>query len=321
MAAFSLPSAGSSPPPPSGSGGWPPPRPRGGTAAFFFARKIRVATAGALGHQPSMSEGDYVLGTRGDEVERLGLQHRVWRDRVLDAWKRAGVGDGQTVIDVGAGPGFASLDLARIVGPVGKVIALERAPHFLAVLRQSAEREGLGNIDSREADVSGESGFGEAVADACWCRWLLSFVADPRRTIGHIARSLKPGGAAIFHEYGNYGTWKTIPPDPAVEQFRNLVSQSWRDAGGEPDIAAFLPGWLEAEGMEVERIRPLVDIVDRDSPAWQWPASFMNTGARRLHELGYVGAEEAERLGQALETSGARYMVTPLVVEIIARKA
>lgn len=268
-----------------------------------------------------MSEGDYVLGTRDDEVERLGLQHRVWRDRVLDAWDRAGIGTGQTIVDVGAGPGFAARDLARIVGPAGKVIALERSPHFLSVLRDSAEREGLHNIETRELDVSGEAGFGAGVADASWCRWVLSFVADPRRTVGHIARALKPGGVAVFHEYGNYGAWKTMPPDADVERFRTLVSQSWRDSGGEPDIAPLVPDWLVAEGMSVEAIRPLIDIVDRGSPAWQWPASFMETGARRLNELGYVDEEEALRLGRALETTEARYMATPLVVEIIARKA
>ena len=267
-----------------------------------------------------MSDGDYVLGTRGDEVARLGLQHKVWRERMIDAWRRAGVGPGQTVLDIGAGPGFAARELARIVGPEGKVIALERAPYFVSVLRQEAEREGLGNLEVREADVAAEAGFGEDVADASWCRWVLSFVADPRLTVGHIVRALKPGGAAVFHEYGNYGAWKTMPPDEQVERFRTLVSQSWRDAGGEPDIAPFLPDWLEAEGMTIEQIRPLIDVVDRDSAAWQWPASFMETGARRLQELGYVDKVEAERLGRALETTAARFMVTPLVVEIIARK-
>jgi len=267
-----------------------------------------------------MTEGDYVLGTRDDEVSRLGLQHQVWRERMLDGWRRAGIGPGQTIIDIGAGPGFATLDLARIIGPDGRVMALERAPHFLSVLGEAAAREGLTNIETREQDVAGEGGFGEGVADATWCRWLLSFVADPRRTIAHIARALKPGGVAVFHEYGNYGAWRTMPPDADVERFRTLVSQSWRASGGEPDIAPFLPDWLEAAGLKVVGVRPLIDIVGRDSPVWQWPASFMATGARRLHELGYVDEEEAERLGRALETSTARYMVTPLVVEIIARR-
>jgi SAM-dependent methyltransferase len=268
-----------------------------------------------------MTEGDYVLGTRDDEVDRLGLQHRVWRPRMLDAWRRAGITVGQTALDIGAGPGFATLDLAEIVGPAGKVIAFERSPHFLSVLRARADHHGLANIEAHERDVSGEESLGEAVADSSWCRWLLSFVEHPRRTIGHVARALKPGGTAIFHEYGDYGAWKMMPPDPLVDRFRTLVMQSWRDSGGEPDVAAFLPSWLEAEGLEIVETRPLIEIVDRSSFVWQWPAAFMATGALRLAELGYVDSAEAARMARALDElpAGTR-MVTPLVVEVVARK-
>ncbi len=41
-------------------------------------------------------EKDYILGTHDDEIVRLGLQHRVWRPRALDAWRRAGFTTGQT---------------------------------------------------------------------------------------------------------------------------------------------------------------------------------------------------------------------------------
>jgi hypothetical protein len=55
---------------------------------------------------------------------------------------------------------------------------------------------------------------------------------------------------------------------------------------------------------------------------WQWPALFMATNARRLHELGYASAEEAERFATALDRTDARtWMITPLVVEVIARRA
>jgi ubiquinone/menaquinone biosynthesis C-methylase UbiE len=55
-----------------------------------------------------MSDRDYVLGTEAEEIARLGLQHRVWRARMLDGWARAGIGPGMNAIDVGAGPGFAA---------------------------------------------------------------------------------------------------------------------------------------------------------------------------------------------------------------------
>ena len=267
-----------------------------------------------------MSDGDYVLGTAGEEIERLGLQHRVWRPRMLAAFRRAGIGPGMSVIDVGAGPGYATLDLAEIVGPSGRVLALERSPAFADHLRRAAAARGLGWIEVREMDVAAEP-FGVDNADATWCRWLLSFVADPRATLAAIAGALKPGGVALFHEYADYAAWRTMPPSADQERFRELVMKSWRDTGGEPDIALSLPGWLSEHGLGVEAARPHVEIVGRDDFAWQWPAAFMAVNARRLHQLGYVDAEEAERLATALDRlpTGA-LTITPLVAEILARK-
>ncbi len=267
-----------------------------------------------------MSEGDYVLGTQQDEVERLGLQHAVWRRHVLDGWTAAGIAPGMTVIDVGAGPGFATTDLAEIVGPQGRVIALERSPSFLDALRDRTGRLGLANIEARSHDVS-EEDFGDRIADAAWCRWLLCFVTDPAATVRHIAQALKPGGVAIFHEYADYGAWRTMPPDPDVERFRDLVIRSWRDSGGEPDIALQLPDMLKGAGMEIVAARPLAEIVRPSDFTWRWPAAFMAVNAARLHELGYADDDEARRFARALDESAQdRLMITPLVAEIIARK-
>jgi SAM-dependent methyltransferase len=267
-----------------------------------------------------MTDRDYVLGTQDEEIGRLGLQHRVWRERMLDGWRRAGFGPGHTLYDIGAGPGFATADLAEIVGPAGRVVALERSRRFLDALTTRAAAAGYGNVEAREADVAGQ-GFGEAVADGAWCRWVLSFVADPQRAVANIARALKPGGVAIFHEYADYGAWQALPPSPDLDRFRTLVMRSWRDAGGEPDVALHLPAWLAGEGLELVEMRPLIDIVGPADFAWQWPASFMASNARRLHELGYVDAEEAERLARALdEPHPDARLITPLVAEVIARR-
>jgi SAM-dependent methyltransferase len=267
-----------------------------------------------------MSDRDYVLGTEEEEIVRLGLQHRVWRARMLDGWAQAGIGPGQIVLDVGAGPGFAAADLAEIVGAHGRVVALERSRRFLDALEARAARLGLANIEAREHDVS-EAGFGEGDADAAWCRWVLSFVADPQATVRHIAAALKPGGVAIFHEYADYGAWRTLPPDPDLERFRTLVMQSWRDAGGEPDVGLGLPGWLEAERLEIVEMRPLLHVVRKGDFIWEWPAAFMASGAARLGELGYVEPEEAKRLATALDRlPEGSWMATPLVLEVIARK-
>src|SRR3954467_438634 len=99
---------------------------------------------------PASDETDYVLGTHDEEVARLGLQHRVWRPVATDCWRRAGttpgsrlrgfgggrragITVGSRVVDVGAGPGYATVDFAEIVGPRGAVLAVERSARFLKV--------------------------------------------------------------------------------------------------------------------------------------------------------------------------------------------
>ena len=102
------------------------------------------------GHAPA---GDYVLGTHDAEIERLGLQHRVWRDTMLAAWRRAGIRDGMRVIDVGAGPGYATLELAELVGAAGAVLAVERSPRYVSRLRAACAERGMAQVSVVEADL------------------------------------------------------------------------------------------------------------------------------------------------------------------------
>jgi ubiquinone/menaquinone biosynthesis C-methylase UbiE len=129
---------------------------------------------------------DYVLGTHDEEVTRLGLQHRVWRSRALDAWRRAGFRTGQTLIDVGCGPGWASLDLAEIVGPGGRIVAIDRSRRFLDVLERARTDRHLSQIEVVELDLD-ESRLPAVGADGAWARWAFAFLREPRRLLEHVA--------------------------------------------------------------------------------------------------------------------------------------
>src|SRR6185503_16362618 len=137
-------------------------------------------------------ERTYVLGTHDEEIERLGLQHRVWRPRVSLAWRKAGFTVGQTILDVGAGPGYATRDLAEIVGPTGHVWALERSRRFLDVIEAYRDRDQSTNIHPVELDLDVDP-FPTVEADGAWVRWVLCFVRHPREVLRKIARALRPG--------------------------------------------------------------------------------------------------------------------------------
>src|SRR5215470_3287294 len=96
---------------------------------------------------------DYVLGTHDEELARLGLQHRVWRPVVLECWQRAGITVGKRVLDVGAGPGYATVDLADIVGAKGEVVALERSQNFIHAMDATCRERSLTNVKIAEIDL------------------------------------------------------------------------------------------------------------------------------------------------------------------------
>ncbi len=160
----------------------------------------------------------YVIGTHDAEIERLGVQHRVWRAGVLDFWRLGGLTEGMTVIDAGAGPGHATLDLAEIVGPTGRVIALERSRRFLDTLEARARQRGITNIQTIEIDLA-DFDWSSVRADILWCRWVLAFVADPSGIVRGMAKALEPGGEALIHEYYDYGAWHMAPPSALFDDY------------------------------------------------------------------------------------------------------
>src|SRR5438874_9048436 len=267
------------------------------------------------------ADRDYILGTHEEEISRLGLQHDVWRPVVLDCWKRAGITAGKRVLDIGAGPGYAAIDLAEIVGPNGEVVALERSSNFVKAFREMVRTHSLAvqihEIDLMTDDLpAGDYNF-------AWCRWVVSFVNDPALLIHKLASAMPKASLSIFHEYGHYETWRFFPRLPMQERFREHVIATWRESGGEPDGALQLPGLLGENGFMIRSARPHVFCLRPSDYMWQWPATFIETYLERLIEMGRIDHKFAEQvrtaLANATKNPNAR-MLTPLVLEIIAEK-
>ena len=269
----------------------------------------------------TVGEREYVLGTGDAEIERLRLQHAVWRADATAAWRRAGFAPGQTILDVGCGPGFAALDLAEVVGAHGRVLAVDQSTRFLEYLASQCEARGVTNVSGIQRDLATAT-FDEAIADGAWLRWILTFIPDPRCALSSVAAALRPGGAIAIHEYFAYETWKLVPRDADFEAFVAAVMASWRARGGEPNVGLEVPRWLESIGLEVESTRTVTDIVTRDSHRWHWPVAFALSGLERLVELGDVTPRDAERMRARIHAlrTGDAWMVTPAVVEVIGRK-
>ncbi len=127
-----------------------------------------------------------------------------WNDKspIIREWLReptrvmldaAGLAPGFRVLDVAAGAGDQTIDIAERVGSDGSVLATDLSPEILALAARNAKRLGMTNIETLVAD--GENlAVPEASFDAVVCRLGLMFFPDPLRGLQEVRRALKPGG-------------------------------------------------------------------------------------------------------------------------------
>jgi ubiquinone/menaquinone biosynthesis C-methylase UbiE len=106
---------------------------------------------------------------------------------------------GQTALDLGCGMGYFSIPLARLVGPEGKVICVDRQEQMLAGVRRRAERAGL--ADRIRLHRAGTDGLGlTETADFALAFWMLHEVPDQAAFLAEVRACLRPGGRLLVAE-------------------------------------------------------------------------------------------------------------------------
>ena len=106
---------------------------------------------------------------------------------------------GMTAVDIGCGMGCFTLGLAKLVGPGGKVIAVDLQEQMLAALGRRARKAGLSDrivLHRCRPDRLGVEEF----ADFVLAFWMAHEVRDKPRFFAQISAFLKPGGRLLLVE-------------------------------------------------------------------------------------------------------------------------
>jgi len=264
---------------------------------------------------------DYILGTEWKELNRLGIQHQVWASEARKAWELAEFGTGQTILDLGSGPGFCSRDLGYMVGETGKVIAVDKSSDFLKFLDEVTKLHKL-KIETRCTDFD-TMDLGDLSLDGIYSRWALAWIANPGEIVEKLVRNLVSGGAFVAHEYYLWDTFMMEPHYPELQKGINSILKSLKEQEGDINIGRKLPTIFYENGLEVISIRPMAKIITPDQLAWQWPKTFLGTYMPKLEELGYMTKAEIKlALDQfyELEYQEDATIQCPQMVEVIGIK-
>jgi ubiquinone/menaquinone biosynthesis C-methylase UbiE len=103
------------------------------------------------------------------------------------------VGPGQTVLDLGSGPGLDSLLPARRVGPIGKVCGVDRCPEMVEKARRNASLLGLNNAEFLRAGIE-KPPLSDGSVDVVISNGVFNLCPDKPGVLAEAFRVLRPGG-------------------------------------------------------------------------------------------------------------------------------
>ena len=190
--------------------------------------------------------GDFKQSMR----EQWDRTARGWSDQTpaIHAWLQnptekmfdmARIKRGQRVLDLAAGAGDQSIELALRVGPDGEVVATDLSPAILQMARERAVHDGMSNISFEVADIEALN-MPDQSFDAAVCRLGMMFLPDPVAGLRSILRVLKPDAhfcAMVFS-------------DPSHNPCMTTVMSTALEHAGAPPRDPYMPGTMFSLGKD-----------------------------------------------------------------------
>jgi ubiquinone/menaquinone biosynthesis C-methylase UbiE len=214
-------------------------------------------------------------------MAELDLRNDVYRRPLQTALNRLGLDPGWRCADIGAGGGDVTVALAGVVGPKGRVYAVDIDPSRRDEVAQAAAEAGGAQVVAI-TQAAEELALPEEV-DLAYCRFLLMHVLEPLAVVARMASITRAGGWLVAQE-------------PITSAGRVGGVPMSMPAARHPDVGALLPALVRDAGLE------LVD-------AWAEAQAGAGPGAVADYLEDLTGV-----------SPGAEPVVLPPLVTVVARK-
>ena len=220
-----------------------------------------------------------------------GAYHDHFGSRLVEL---AGVGPGDTVLDVACGRGAVLLPAMAAAGPTGRVVGIDLSAEMVRLAR---DRAGSGAevhvMDAEHLDF--EDGAFAAVLSG----FGIFFLPDPEGAVNGFRRVLAPGGVLALSTWGEEDLRWAWEDDliADVEVVHRAVARPFDEPS---DLESLLHG-AGFDNVEVRRIHHDVRLADADEWwAWKWSYSLRGVleqlAPERLERLRREAAEHIERM-------------------------
>ncbi|MFA5883750.1 MAG: methyltransferase domain-containing protein [Acidimicrobiia bacterium] len=152
---------------------------------------------------------------------------------------------GDSVLDVGCGPGTISLDLARLVFP-GRVTGIDLAEEVVEAARRDCAGAGGTDLAFAVGDVYSLD-FDDAAFDVVYAHQVLQHLSDPVAALREMRRVLRSPGLLAVRD-SDYGAFVWTPPDPRLDRWMEIYHRITAANHADADAGRHLHQWVREAG-------------------------------------------------------------------------
>jgi FkbM family methyltransferase len=193
---------------------------------------------------------DYSLALSLAEIRRYTMMAERAEASESDLWEMAGIVPGAVVADVGCGPAAVSLRLAQVVGPSGRVIAIEPDPAALAAAQQMLEQTGVDNVELRRGTAA-DPGLSVGSIDVAVMRHVLAHNRrDEQKVVDRLAELVNPGGSVYLVDVDGTAV-RLLDADPELDDLHEKYLQFHKARGNDLLVGLRLGQLLARAGLDV----------------------------------------------------------------------
>ena len=189
----------------------------------------------------------YALGSTDAEQARLIRQAALLAPFSERFFLGAGISPGQRVLDIGSGVGDVAMLMAKLVGPSGEVVGVERDARSIARARVRVAEAGLRNVTFTQSDVSQIPS--SKPFDAVVGRFILMFLPDPITVLRSLSQLVCPGGVVAFHELSWAPFLLLAARLPLWFAGASIVHETFRRSGANTDMGFALYRIFQEAGL------------------------------------------------------------------------
>ena len=255
---------------------------------------------------PTSGSAPYALGNTDAEHERLIRQAMILAPLTERFFRQAGIGAGQRVLDLGSGVGDVAMLAARLVGPSGEIVGVERDTRSIVRARTRVSQVGLNNVIFTQSDVRHLPV--DKPFDAVVGRFILQFLPDPVAALHSLSELVRPGGVIAFQE----PCWTPILPLaahlPLWSVCAFLICESLKRSGGDTEMGLALYRTFQQAGLPAPTLQMEIPVGDNPAAAL-WIYDLFCTLLPQIQQLnlslGVLGNVDTlcERIRSEVETS------------------